>query len=168
MSKEQTAKETKELLKKEYIESKTKDWNSETKETWMPFVEHDFEEWYKGYEYATLKLQEKDIYISRLETENKRSSEIYKGVINDLQNGIEDQVKEIERLKGEKWIRVEDSLPDEKTNVLLLVQRDNKNDDSVIKGWYEKFYNSFMSSELHEDEDIFPTHWQPLPPKPIN
>ncbi len=55
----------------------------------------------KAEEHANLKLQEKDIYISRLEVENKRSSEIYKGVINDLQNGIEDQAKEIERLKGE-------------------------------------------------------------------
>ncbi len=54
----------------------------------------------KAEEHANLKLQEKDIYISRLEVENKRSSEIYKGVINDLQNGIEDQAKEIERLKG--------------------------------------------------------------------
>lgn len=55
----------------------------------------------KAEEHANLKLQEKDIYISRLEVENKRSSEIYKGVINDLQNGIEEQAKEIERLKGE-------------------------------------------------------------------
>lgn len=39
-------------LKKLYIETKTKDWDSETKDKYISNVEEDFKEWFSGYKYA--------------------------------------------------------------------------------------------------------------------
>ena len=43
-------------------------------------------------------LQEKDIYISRLQSEIKRSSDICFQAVNDYQKEVEEQAKEIEEL----------------------------------------------------------------------
>jgi len=40
---------TKEELKEEYIKNQTKDWDDETKENYLTFVEADFVSYYKGY-----------------------------------------------------------------------------------------------------------------------
>jgi len=69
MKEKQTAEEIKEFLKKEYIATKTNGWDKETIEHYIYEVEEDFKQFYEGYEYATLKLQEKDKEIERLKGE---------------------------------------------------------------------------------------------------
>lgn len=71
-------------------------------------------------------------------------------------------------MKNNEWISVDNKLPKNKEKILLFTKRDFKDDDNIIKGWYDAKYELFFSSELHEDEYIFPTHWQPLPPPPKN
>jgi hypothetical protein len=41
-----------EQLKKEYIASKTKGWDDETKERYIYEIEEDFKQFYEGYKYA--------------------------------------------------------------------------------------------------------------------
>ena len=46
-----------EQLKTEYIASVTKGWDKETFDKYVSNVEEDFQQWYKGYEYAMKELQ---------------------------------------------------------------------------------------------------------------
>lgn len=63
-----------------------------------------------------------------------------------------------------QWISVKERLPKRNQNVLLFTKRDFKEDDKVVKGWRDAY--GFASAECHEEEDIFPTHWMPLPEPP--
>lgn len=73
------------------------------------------------------------------------------------------QLEQIASLKSRGWISVEDRLPEDIKNVLLLCEREWENDDIVVKGWYKDFW---FSQEAHEDEMINVTHWMPLPLPP--
>lgn len=48
-----------EELREKYIELHTKNWDEETKQEYMPFLEKDFKTWYEGYLYANQFKQEK-------------------------------------------------------------------------------------------------------------
>jgi len=47
-----------EQLKKEYIASKTKGWDDETKEKYIYEIEEDFKQFYEGYKYAMNECKE--------------------------------------------------------------------------------------------------------------
>jgi hypothetical protein len=65
-----------------------------------------------------------------------------------------------------QWIDVKDRLPEARTDVLVFSKREWDDDSPIIKGHYDEKYSCWFSSELHEDEDIYITHWMPLPEKP--
>jgi hypothetical protein len=84
---------------------------------------------------------------------------------------LQEQAKEIERLKGEKWIRVEDSLPlkDGNDSIMCLVRTTSNQTlcrpyNEYHKCWDDEDYDDHFTTAVGGKV----THWQPLPPKPIN
>ncbi len=67
-----------------------------------------------------------------------------------------------------RWISVKTRLPKNGESVLIFAKREFRHSDKIMKGWYDKNFKGFCSSECHEDEDIITTHWRPLPKPPKN
>lgn len=85
----------------------------------------------------------------------------------DLESKIKtiDNLKaENERLKGDKWISVEDRLPEPLRKCLVYYRR------SIHESWCIGFslYNTSKQFAVNGDGIVTPTHWQPLPNEPIN
>lgn len=57
------------------------------------------------------------------------------------------------------WISVKDRLPEDREDVLLC----GPNCLPCI-GWYRRESDGFLS--LDSEDDVYPTHWMPLPPPP--
>lgn len=63
------------------------------------------------------------------------------------------------------WTNAE-ILPEQNQTVLLYCpNRPYKHCSVIILGYYHQF-GYWVSSDCGEDEDLFPTHWMPLPGKP--
>ncbi len=86
-------------------------------------------------------------------------------------NEIKDEIKSLEDCLSilanqDKWISVDNMMPDEGVEVLLSCEREYKNEPNVVVGRYSSF-KYWYSVQFFEDESVKITHWQPkpLPPK---
>lgn len=77
---------------------------------------------------------------------------------------VESQQQEIERLKGDRWISVEDRLPEGKCLVWLKEKTLDRNIHSAV---FSDDGINYVGSYFEWDMKHNPiTHWQPLPTEP--
>jgi hypothetical protein len=74
-----------------------------------------------------------------------------------------------------QWVSVKDRLPEYELPVLLYEQSKTGGDGFCLIGWRTKEKKTIRSKIMTDTwEDlgckykIYPTHWKPLPPKPID
>lgn len=76
--------------------------------------------------------------------------------VDRMDDKIIELEKEIERLKGDQWISVDDRLPEDGKYVLCIYKKNLP----FIAMYYDGDFKTFHEEITH------PTHWQPLPSKP--
>ena len=69
--------------------------------------------------------------------------------------------------QSDGWIRVEDGLPEEGQIVLGYVESENTKGSFFIEDIAYSFFDKGKWAK-YDGEDKTVTHWQPLPPAPLN
>jgi len=111
-------------------------------------------------EYADQQTKEKDDKIKSLGTSLLDVATKSSETIIELR-------EEIERLKESKWISVEERLPTERVEFVLLFNADApKYNQCVYQGTWFLQNDKFKSDTTHNLLGTV-THWQPLPNNPI-
>ncbi len=70
---------------------------------------------------------------------------------------------------SEKWIDVQDRLPEVEVLVLLYIERNYRNGNEyleMVTGRYSDTYKTFFGNGILPVENV--THWQPLQKSPVS